>query len=458
MKFNTDVIAAISTATGNSGISIIRISGAGAFDIAQKLYRGKNISFNDIKNRSIRYGHILDTKSNSIIDEVLISKMRAPYTYTGEDVVEINCHGGTAVARKVLTSVLNAGARLAEPGEFTKRAFLNSRIDLVQAEAVMDIINAKTDMSIAAAQERLSGNLSEEINAIKDNLLDVLSYIGVGIEYPEYDVEESDAENILNMLNKAYERLKKLYKSFERGKILNEGLKVAIVGKPNVGKSLLLNILTNKERAIVTDIPGTTRDTISEFIVLAGIPVKIIDTAGIRKADDKVEQIGIFKSLEAIKQAQLVIFVFDISRKWEKEDEEILSLLKDKDTVYVANKSDLKPDETMQNRLDKLDVIYISALNKEGIEQIEEKIAHYARFNNEDIINEAIVANVRHEDLLKKALQSLSKAIECVKDGTVIDMAEIDIKDCLDNLYEITGQAIDDDIVDRIFANFCLGK
>ncbi|MEL7569324.1 MAG: tRNA uridine-5-carboxymethylaminomethyl(34) synthesis GTPase MnmE [Eubacteriaceae bacterium] len=458
MKFSDDTIAAISTATGNSGISIIRISGKNAYDIAQKIYKGKNISFSDIKNKTIRYGHIIDAVSGNIIDEVLISRMDAPNTYTGENVVEINAHGGATVAGNVLKTVLDAGARLAQPGEFTKRAFLNSRIDLIQAEAVMDVINAKTDYSLSAAQERLTGHLSENINSIKNILLDALSYIGVGIEYPEYDIEETEQENILSLLNNACDKLDKLYNSYKKGQILNEGLKVAIVGKPNVGKSLLLNDLTNSDRSIVTDIPGTTRDIVSEMINIGGIPIKVIDTAGIRESENKVEQIGISRSIDAIKKAQVVIFVLDISRKWDKEDEEILSLLKNKDTIYVANKNDLKSDTDIIKRLKDYDIIYISALTKEGIEKVEEKIKEYSGLKAEDVINEAIVANVRHENLIKNALISLKSAIDGIEDNTVIDMAEIDIKDCLDCIYEITGQAIDDDIIDRIFANFCLGK
>ncbi len=458
MKFSDDTIAAISTATGNSGISIIRISGKNAYDIAQKIYKGKNISFSDIKNKTIRYGHIIDVVSGNIIDEVLISRMDAPNTYTGENVVEINAHGGATVAGKVLKTTLDAGARLANPGEFTKRAFLNSRIDLIQAEAVMDIINAKTDYSLSAAQERLTGHLSENINSIKNILLDALSYIGVGIEYPEYDIEETEQENILSLLNNACDKLNKLYNSYKKGQILNEGLKVAIVGKPNVGKSLLLNDLTNSDRSIVTDIPGTTRDIVSEMINIGGIPIKIIDTAGIRQSENKVEQIGISRSIDAIEKAQVVIFVLDISRKWDKEDEEILSLLKHKDTIYVANKNDLKSDEEIIKRLKDYDIIYISALTKDGIEKVEEKIKEFSGLKAEDVINEAIVANVRHENLIKNALISLKSAIDGIGNNTVIDMAEIDIKDCLDCIYEITGQAIDDDIIDRIFANFCLGK
>lgn len=458
MKFSDDTIAAISTSTGNSGISIIRISGKNAYDIAQKIYKGKNISFSDIKNKTIRYGHIIDAVSGNIIDEVLISRMDGPHTYTGENVVEINAHGGATVAGKVLKTTLDAGARLAQPGEFTKRAFLNSRIDLVQAEAVMDVINAKTDYSLSAAQERLTGHLSENINSIKNILLDALSYIGVGIEYPEYDIEESEQENILSLLNNACDKLDKLYNSYKKGQILNEGLKVAIVGKPNVGKSLLLNDLTNSDRSIVTDIPGTTRDIVSEMINIGGIPIKVIDTAGIRQSENKVEQIGISKSIDAINKAQVVIFVLDISRKWDKEDEKILSLLKNKDTIYVANKNDLKSDTDIIKRLKDYDIIYISALTKEGIEKVEEKIKEYSGLKAKDVINEAIVANVRHESLIKNALKSLKSAIDGIGENTVIDMAEIDIKDCLDCLYEITGQAIDEDIIDRIFANFCLGK
>lgn len=458
MKTNTDTIAAISTALGSSGISIIRISGEAAFEIAEKLYTGKKKKFSQAENRTLSYGHITKIDSGNIIDEVLISKMKAPYTYTAEDIVEINCHGGLTVASEVLQEVIRAGARLAEPGEFTKRAFLNGRIDLIQAEAIMDIINAKSSVSLDAAQNRLKGHLSSEINDIKDVLLNILSYIGVGIEYPEYDVEESDEENIRMMLMDAKDKLTKLYLSSKRGQILNDGLKVAIVGKPNAGKSMLLNALTNQERSIVTEIPGTTRDIVSEFINIGGIPVKIIDTAGIRKSENKVEQIGIQRSIQAINEAQAVIFVLDSSRKWDSEDEQIFSLLQEKDTIFVANKSDLQTDESIKKRLEGIQLHFISALKKEGLDEIEKKIESFASLKSEDILSEAIAANIRQENLLKSALESLDGAVENLNLGLEIDMVEIDIKDCLQSLAEITGQAIGEDIIDRIFANFCLGK
>jgi tRNA modification GTPase len=458
MKTSTDTIAAISTALGSSGISIIRISGENAFEIAEKLYTGKQKKFCDLANRTIHYGHIKEIESGNIIDEVLISKMKAPATYTEEDIVEINCHGGLTVAGQVLAEVIQAGARLAEPGEFTKRAFLNGRIDLVQAEAVMDIINAKSKTALNAAQDRLTGHLSQEINHIKDVLLDILSYIGVGIEYPEYDIEESDEKNIRLMLSEAKGRLTRLYLSSRRGQILNEGLKVAIVGKPNAGKSMLLNVLINQDRSIVTEIPGTTRDIVSEFINIGGIPVKIIDTAGIRKSKNKVEQIGIERSIQAINEAQVIVFVIDSSRKWDSEDEQIYSLLKNKDTIYVANKSDLQLHESIKKQLRDKQVLYISALKKEGLDRIEKKIEEFAGLKAEDVLSEAIAANIRQENLLKSALDSMDSAIENLDLGLEIDMVEIDIKDCLENLAEITGQAIGEDIIDRIFANFCLGK
>lgn len=458
MKTNTDTIAAISTALGSSGISIIRISGEAAFEIAEKLYTGKKKKFSQAENRTLSYGHITKIDSGNIIDEVLISKMKAPYTYTAEDIVEINCHGGLTVASEVLQEVIRAGARLAEPGEFTKRAFLNGRIDLIQAEAIMDIINAKSSVSLDAAQNRLKGHLSSEINDIKDVLLNILSYIGVGIEYPEYDVEESDEENIRMMLMDAKDKLTRLYLSSKRGQILNDGLKVAIVGKPNAGKSMLLNALTNQERSIVTEIPGTTRDIVSEFINIGGIPVKIIDTAGIRKSENKVEQIGIQRSIQAINEAQAVIFVLDSSRKWDSEDEQIFSLLQEKDTIFVANKSDLQTDESIKKRLEGIQLHFISALKKEGLDEIEKKIESFASLKSEDVLSEAIAANIRQENLLKSALESLDGAAENLNLGLEIDMVEIDIKDCLQSLAEITGQAIGEDIIDRIFANFCLGK
>ncbi len=458
MENRTDTIAAISSAMGLSGISIVRISGQEAFVVMQKIYRGvKGKTFEEIKNKQLGYGHIVDVRTGNIIDEVLVSKHRAPYSYTGEDVAEINCHGGQVATQAILQSVLDCGARLAEGGEFTKRAFLNGRIDLVQAEAVMDIIDAKTRASLQAAQNRLKGHLSDELKEIKTYLIDALAYIGVGIEYPEYDVEEAQEEAVFTLLAKAESKLRTLQKNAARGKILNEGLKVAIVGKPNAGKSMLLNALINRERAIVTDIAGTTRDTISEYINIRQIPVLIIDTAGIRSTEDVIEKIGVARSLEAIEEADIVLFVADGSRAWEEQDDEICARLKTKRVIYLINKSDIKIHPSVEERLSNKNLVILSARTKEGLEELEEKIVQEAGFS-EEVLTAALSANARQEELIAKAAASLRNGQENLSRGMVVDLVEIDIRDCLESLYQITGQSVGEDIIDRIFANFCLGK
>ena len=458
MKSNTDTIAAISTAMGLSGISIVRISGEEAFAIAEKMYRGiGGKTFTQLRNKQLSYGHIVDVRTGNMIDEVLVSKHGAPYSYTGEDIAEINCHGGPVATQAVLQAALESGARMAEGGEFTKRAFLNGRIDLVQAEAVMDIIDAKTRASLQAAQNRLKGHLSEEIGEVKEYLTDALAYIGVGIEYPEYDVEEAQDEVVYALLAKAEEKLQRLQKNASRGKILNEGLKIAIAGKPNAGKSMLLNALTNRERAILTDIAGTTRDTISEYINIGQIPVLIIDTAGIRQTQDMIEKIGVARSIAAIEEADIVLFVADGSAKWDKQDDEIRALLKEKRTIDIINKSDIEIDKSVADKLSGEDTVILSALTKEGLGALEEKIVQAAGFT-EDVLGAALSANARQEELLTKAAASLQAAMDNLKAGMVVDLAEIDIRNSLEYLYQLTGQSVGEDIIDRIFTNFCLGK
>ncbi len=458
MKQSQETIAAISTAMGQAGIGIVRLSGESAFAIADKIYIGpKERTFAHNKDRSIHYGHIIEPKTGNRIDEVLISKMYAPHTYTGEDVVEINCHGGITVVKEVLFTVIEAGARLAEPGEFTKRAFINGRIDLLQAEAVMDIISAKTAGALRIAQSQLSGRLSKAVRAIKEELTEILSYIGVGIEYPEYDVPEADEANILDKIARTDARLQALYENAKRGQVLKEGIQTAIVGKPNAGKSMLLNALIDEERAIVTDIPGTTRDVVQESVNLKGFAMNIIDTAGIREAENLVEQIGISRTMKVIEEAQIILFVLDNTKDWEVEDDSILKLVKDKQTLFVVNKIDATPDKNVADFLTEYDVVKISALTGEGIDELIDKIAVIAGINDE-VIGDKIAANLRHRTLLEKALASMASARASLEGGREVDLIEIDIRDCWRALSEMVGEAVDEDIVDAIFSNFCLGK
>ena len=458
MLYNEDTIAAISTPMGYGGISIVRISGKEAFAICDKLFvRPNEQSFSDQSVGTICYGHIVNNQGD-ILDEVLVSKMKAPHTFTAEDVAEINCHGGLNAVKSVLDEILRNGARVAQAGEFTKRAFINGRIDLSQAEAVSDIITAKTALSTKAALSQLSGVLSDEIDSIKQMLLTLLADLEVTIQYPEYDVPDMDNEELQSTLRKIQEKISQLIDSYKTGEILREGLKVVIAGKPNVGKSLLLNRLIKKNKAIVTDIPGTTRDAIDEYMSLGGIPIILIDTAGIRDSEDIVESIGIQKTKDSIEKADLVIFVTDISAPLSAEDQEIYESIRDKDHIVVLNKADAPVVSETESYFAEADSVIISALTKEGLPSLEAKLSEFVLGENKDIVAEAVVSNARHKTLLESAKASINGALDALIQGLPVDLIETDIRDTWASLGMITGETADEDIINEIFSKFCLGK
>ena len=455
-------IAAISTAPTIGGIGIVRISGKDCFKVLNKIFVPKNNEdIENIKGYSIKYGNIVDIKNNKVIDEVLVSYFKEPKSYTTENMCEINSHGGITVVRKILELCLDNGAKLAEPGEFTKRAFLNGRIDLVQAEAVIDIINAKSNKELDESVKQLNGGLSEKISKIREQIMDLMVNIEVSIDYPEYDVEDVAYEDAECKLKKIKEKLEILCSSFENGKIIKNGIKTAIIGSPNAGKSSLLNELLNEERAIVTDLAGTTRDIIEEQITIDGIPFVIIDTAGIRNSDNKVEQIGIKKSKEAAEKSDIVIAVFDNSKELNEEDENILNLIENKKAIIILNKTDLKENNLENNeKIIKANkpIIKVSILEKEGIEKIYKELSDLFKINEISLDNEVIVTNIRHKDLIEKTIEHLNQALEVLKEKMPIDIIAINIKEMLEELGKITGESVSEDIIKEIFSKFCLGK
>ncbi|WP_032123306.1 tRNA uridine-5-carboxymethylaminomethyl(34) synthesis GTPase MnmE [Clostridium amazonitimonense] len=453
-----DTIAAIATALGESGISIIRVSGEKALSIVSSIFKGKNgRNLDDIRPYSMRYGHVIDKLNGEIIDEVLISYMKGPRSFTAEDSVEINCHGGIMPTNKVLEEVIKAGARLAEPGEFTKRAFLNGRIDLSQAEAVIDLIRAKTDLAMKSALMQSDGRISREIRDIRHELLGVIAHIEATVDFPEEDLEEITSDRVQNNLNDIINKIQSLLDTANEGRIIREGLSMVIIGKPNVGKSSLLNSILMEQRAIVTDIPGTTRDVIEEYINLEGIPLKLVDTAGIRETDDLVEKIGVERSKEKINEADLVVLMLDLSRKLDDEDKEILDYIKDKKYIVLLNKLDLERKlednvfEGMEN------IIEVSAKTGEGIEILKKKIKDLF-FKGEIKPTEVMITNSRHKEALYRAKERCLAALNTLNSGISIDLASIDVRSAWMNLGEITGETLEEDIIDKIFSEFCLGK
>ena len=458
-----DTIAAIATATGAGGIGIVRMSGDNCFEILKKIFipKNKNVDIDKVKGYTIKYGYIINPETQEKIDEVLVSFFRAPRSYTTENMCEINSHGGTVVERKILEQCLLNGASLAKPGEFTKRAFLNGRIDLSQAESVIDLINSKTDKEASASFEQLQGRLSKEIEDIRNELLDIMADIEAQIDYPEYDIEETTNEKATKILNNIKNKLMTLENSFENGKLLKEGVKTVIIGKPNAGKSSLLNTLLDEDTAIVSDLEGTTRDTIEEFINVEGVPLKIIDTAGIRDTDNSVEKIGVEKAIKLVEDADLIIAVFDSSKKLDKEDFKILDLIKNKKSIILLNKCDLSEnnDETTSymSNLNKI-VIKASMKTKMGIDKLYKTISNM--FNNDEIElnNGIIITNIRHKNQIHKAITSINGALESINNNVTVDILAIYIKETLENLGEITGNNVSEDIINKIFSKFCLGK
>ena len=454
-------IVSISTAPGIGGIGIIRMSGEETFKIIEKIFEPKTQqNIEEIKGYTIKYGNIVE--KGEIIDEVLVSYFKAPKSYTTENMCEINSHGGNVIVRKILELCLKNGAELAEPGEFTKRAFLNGRIDLTQAESVIDVINAKSEKEAKSGIKQLEGFLSKEIKSIKQEILDVLVNIEVTIDYPEYDTPEVQENEMRTMLECVKNKLEKLEKSFDNGKILKEGIKTAIIGKPNAGKSSLLNAILKEDRAIVTEYEGTTRDTIEEDVSINGIPLNIIDTAGIRETENEIEKLGIAKSREISKKADLVIAIFDVSKDLKKEDYEILEMIKDKKSIIVLNKVDLE-ENVLNEKEDEFrkysnNIIKISALKKIGIEDLYDKITEIFNLNQINVDNEIVITNIRHKNLISKAIENVIKSEETIKNQMPIDVVAIFMKDVLENLGNITGDVVTEDIINDIFSKFCLGK
>ena len=452
-----DTIAAISTPRGEGGIGIIRISGDKSFEILDKIFNTKNPN-RDLGFYKFNYGFIHD--NGKIVDEVMAVRMKAPKTYTCEDVVEINCHGGHLISEKVLEIVLKNGARHAEQGEFTKRAFMNGRIDLSQAEAVMDIIQGKTEKSISLSLEQLRGDLRDKIGSFKKALLDVTAHVNVVLDYPEEGIDDPLPSNLKENLENVYAEADRLISSYDKGKKIKEGIKTVIAGKPNVGKSTLLNSLLKEERAIVTHIPGTTRDVIEEIINIKGIPLVLTDTAGIRKTEDIVENIGVEKSKKFIENADLVLLVLDASRELESEDREVIQEIQNnnKKTIVLLNKIDLERKiELDEFKLE--NILEISAKNNIGIEDMEERIYSYiVEEKVEDSSEKLIITNIRHKTALEKTKDAIRNIFETIDAGMPMDLISVDLKEALDSLSEITGEISSEDILDHVFGNFCVGK
>ena len=452
-----DTIAAISTPKGEGGIAIIRISGDKSFEILDKIFVKKNPNAN-LGFYKLNYGFIKDGEKT--VDEVMAVRLKAPKSYTCEDIVEINCHGGTLVSEKVLELVLRNGARHAESGEFTKRAFMNGRIDLSQAEAVMDIIQGKTEKSVSLSLDQLRGDLRDKVNQFKKALLDITAHVNVVLDYPEEGIDDPLPAELRNNLEEVYEEANRLIDSYDTGKKIKEGIKTVIVGKPNVGKSTLLNALLHEERAIVTHVAGTTRDVIEEIINIKGVPLVLVDTAGIRKTDDIVENIGVEKSKQFIEKADLVLLVLDASKELENEDIEVINQIKEnkKKVIILLNKIDLNRKIDLEG-YNLGNIVEISAKDNIGIEDMQEKI--YSYIMEEDVENSSeklIITNIRHKTALEKTKDAIKNIFETIDMGLPMDLISVDLKEALDSLSEITGEISSEDILDHVFGNFCVGK
>ncbi len=461
-NLDTDTIAAIATPPGEGGIGIIRISGDKSFSIADRLFKNpKRDRLTELEEKKLNYGHVYNPENGKIVDEVMAVYMKSPRTYTQENLVEIHCHGGVISVKRILDLVLKSGARLAERGEFTKRAFLNGRIDLSQAEAVMDLIKAKNESNFQMSLNQLGGSISREVSIIKDMLVDMLAHIEASIDFAEHDVETTPNKELMEKAELILENIQRLINTADTGRIIKDGIKTVILGKPNVGKSSLMNKLIGDERAIVTDIPGTTRDVIEEFVNINGVPLRIVDTAGIRETDDQVEKIGIDRAKSALEEADLVIAIFDSSRKLDDEDIEIINLIEDKKSIVLLNKQDLNPvlkESELKVMMPENEIVGISIVNDYGIDRIEEIVNDMFFSNQIRVEDDTIVTNLRQKNLLIAARENILDAIDALNMDISIDCIEVDIKDCWMNIGAITGDTSGEDIIDRIFSDFCIGK
>ena len=457
-----DTIAAISTPPGEGAISIVRLSGEQAISIADAVFQSGKKKLIDVSSHTIHYGHIFDPEKYQMMDEGMVSIMRKPKTFTREDIVEINCHGGIVVVNQILQLVLRQGARLAEPGEFTKRAFLNGRVDLSQAEAVMDLIRAKTDKAMNLAINQLDGNLSRLIRQLRQEILETLAQVEVNIDYPEYDdVEELTTRLLLEKANQVQKQIQALLQTAQQGKILREGLSTAIIGRPNVGKSSLLNHLLREEKAIVTDIAGTTRDVIEEYVNVRGVPLKLVDTAGIRETEDIVEKIGVERSRKALSEADLILLVLNQSESLTTEDKQLLDITSGNKRIILLNKTDLPSrinQEDLVPYLENEPALPISVLTSEGLDQLEQAIADLFFGGNTGDKDASYLSNTRHIALLEKAEHSLAEVIQGIESGMPVDLVQIDMTRCWDYLGEIVGDSVQDELITQLFSQFCLGK
>ncbi|EOH91259.1 tRNA uridine-5-carboxymethylaminomethyl(34) synthesis GTPase MnmE [Enterococcus pallens] len=457
-----DTIAAISTPPGEGAISIVRLSGDQAIEIADKVFQSGKKTLKKVDSHTIHYGHIVDPANQVLVDEVMVSVMRRPKTFTREDVVEINCHGGIVVVNELLQLILREGARLAEPGEFTKRAFLNGRVDLSQAEAVMDLIRAKTDKAMNVAINQLDGNLSKLIRQLRQEILETLAQVEVNIDYPEYDdVEELTTKLLLEKAGQVSQQIDALLVNAKQGKILREGLSTAIIGRPNVGKSSLLNYLLHEEKAIVTDIAGTTRDVIEEYVSVRGVPLKLVDTAGIRETEDIVERIGVERSRKALSEADLILLVLNQGEELTQEDRNLLEATKELKRIILLNKTDLpvKLDrKELQKLIGKDELLAISVLQQDGLNQLEEAIANLFFGGQTGEKDATYVSNTRHIALLENASQALKEVQNGIEAGMPVDLVQIDMTRCWDYLGEIVGDSVQDELITQLFSQFCLGK
>ncbi|NDR23421.1 tRNA uridine-5-carboxymethylaminomethyl(34) synthesis GTPase MnmE [Staphylococcus aureus] len=456
-----DTITSISTPMGEGAIGIVRLSGPQAVEIADKLYKGKHL-LNDVPSHTINYGHIIDPESKEVVEEVMVSVLRAPKTFTREDIIEINCHGGILTINRVLELTMTYGARMAEPGEFTKRAFLNGRIDLSQAEAVMDFIRSKTDRASKVAMNQIEGRLSDLIKKQRQSILEILAQVEVNIDYPEYDdVEDATTEFLLEQSKEIKQEINRLLDTGAQGKIMREGLSTVIVGKPNVGKSSMLNNLIQDNKAIVTEVAGTTRDVLEEYVNVRGVPLRLVDTAGIRETEDIVEKIGVERSRKALSQADLILFVLNNNEALTQEDYTLYEVVKNEDVIVIVNKMDLEQNidiNEVKDMIGDTPLIQTSMLKQEGIDELEIQIRDL--FFGGEVQNQVMtyVSNSRHISLLKQARQTIQDAIDAAESGVPMDMVQIDLTRTWEILGEIIGETASDELIDQLFSQFCLGK